>query len=320
MKSTQVIAVIVVFQPELEALYQLVLATAEQVEGIVIVNNSPKVSLNDLLQAADTPIHLITLEENMGIAYAQNIGIEWAISQNAQYVLLLDQDSTPLPGMVQTLAKSFDCNSMVIAAGPQYQDFRTGVKSRFMVERFGLPYRLLPKNSDRNKKSLAVKFLISSGCLINLDKLLKIGGMRSNYFIDHVDTEWCLRAINSGYVLLGCPNALMQHTLGDQAKKVWFIYTRNISQHSPLRDYYMFRNTLLMLRDTKAKFAWRTFLVLRLFQFLIYFSLFSAAPLQRLKMMLLGIKHGLQNKRGQLDPNLHCCVIIPPTPLDPQVH
>ncbi len=99
MKSTQVIAVIVVFQPELEALYQLVLATAEQVEGIVIVNNSPKVSLNDLLQAADTPIHLITLEENMGIAYAQNIGIEWAISQNAQYVLLLDQDSTPLPGM-----------------------------------------------------------------------------------------------------------------------------------------------------------------------------------------------------------------------------
>ena len=47
MKSTQVIAVIVVFQPELEALYQLVLATAEQVEGIVIVNNSPKVSLNE---------------------------------------------------------------------------------------------------------------------------------------------------------------------------------------------------------------------------------------------------------------------------------
>ena len=100
MQLTQVIAVIVVFQPNLDVLRQLILASSQQVDRLVVVNNSPKISLETCLPDLGEHIHLITLQENMGIAYAQNIGIEWVISQKAEYVLLLDQDSMPTSGMV----------------------------------------------------------------------------------------------------------------------------------------------------------------------------------------------------------------------------
>lgn len=312
MQPTQVIAVIVVFQPNLEILGQLILASSHQVDRLAVINNSPEIPLEKYLPDLGNRPHLIKLQENMGIAYAQNIGIEWAISQKAEYVLLLDQDSVPATGMVQALIGTLNSDLRAIATGPQYIDTRTGIKSRFMIEHFGFPRRLLPEN-----KPLKVQFLISSGCLIRLNSLIKIGGMRSNYFIDHVDTEWCLRAINLGYTLLGNPNALMEHTLGDRAQRVWLIYTRNIAEHSPLRDYYMFRNTLLMLRDAKIKFSWQAFLLFRLIQFLIFFLLFSPTRLQRIKMMWLGVKHGFQNQRGRLDVVTHHCAPIPKTPLDP---
>ncbi|MBT8537161.1 glycosyltransferase family 2 protein [Polynucleobacter paneuropaeus] len=312
MQPTKVIAVIVVFQPNLEILRQLILVTLQQVDQLALVNNSSDIILEKHLSDLSDCIHTINLQENMGIAYAQNIGIEWAISRKTEYVLLLDQDSMPTTGMVEALTSSLNIDLRAIAVGPQYIDKRTGIKSRFMIEHLGFPRRLLPKN-----KLLEVQFLISSGSLIRLDSLIKIGGMRSNYFIDHVDTEWCLRAVNYGYTLLGNANALMEHTLGDQARRVWFIYMRNISEHSPLRDYYMFRNTLLMLRDTKMKFTWKAFLLFRLIQFLIFFSLFSPTPLKRVKMMCLGIKHGFQNQRGRLDPATRYCTPILKTLLDP---
>jgi rhamnosyltransferase len=40
-----------------------------------------------------------------------------------------------------------------------------------------------------------------------------VGGMNDSLFIDYVDIEWCLRAKNLGYEILGCYRALMNHYL-----------------------------------------------------------------------------------------------------------
>ena len=48
---------------------------------------------------------LIAPRENLGVAAAQNQGIEWAKQQGATHVLLLDQDSLPHPDMVARLSE-----------------------------------------------------------------------------------------------------------------------------------------------------------------------------------------------------------------------
>lgn len=322
LNANNLIAIVVTYNPCLSALDALLDATAAQVHSIVIVDNTPGKNDDLLLRySARKAIHQIHLATNMGIAYAHNVGLEWASQQGADYVLILDQDSVPQINMVQKLMANINSDAAkklkIIATGPAYEDSRTGLRSYFMVSKFGIPYRYKPKSISSNKLVL-VNFLISSGSLINMQALIDVGGMRSNYFIDHVDTEWCLRARAKGYHLVGSHDALMHHSLGDKVRRIWFFYMRNVAYHSPLRDYYMFRNTLLMLRDVEMSVFFKIFLISRLVQFASFFLLFSSKKRQRLKFMLSGLNHGIKHTSGRLDLETGFCVPVPKTSFDPE--
>jgi rhamnosyltransferase len=289
----------------------------------VLVDNTPNPEKNLISPyPASEKLNLISLGDNMGIAYAHNIGIEWAHDHSADYVLLLDQDSVPCTDMVKKLMATLNSNAArnldIAAAGPAYEDPRTGHRSYFMVSQFGIPYRYKPDKINQPSNLVVVNFLISSGTLIPIGALLNLGGKRSNYFIDHVDTEWCLRARASGFSLLGVHDALMMHSLGDKVKRVWLFYTRSVAYHSSLRDYYMFRNTLLLLRDVKMSVIFQLFLLSRLLQFATYFLIFASDRRQRLRCMLLGLYHGIQGIGGRFDIKTGLCTPIPLTKFDPK--
>lgn len=317
-----IVGVVITFEPDIECLGALLDALLPQVNKIVVVDNCSSKSLERYVISCN--VEYIQLTENYGIAYAQNKGIEWARDLNATHVLLMDQDSIPSPNMVNTLndaliqAELESADKMpVAAAGPSYVDIRSGEKSFFVIEKNTLPSRWKLVNHHSNPVYIDAIFLISSGMLIRLSTLDDIGGKRSNYFIDHVDTEWSFRAIANGYRLVGVPAAEMHHSLGDKVKSVWFFGKRQVSYHSPLRDYYMFRNTLLMLRDVKMNFVWQLHFLWRLFQFACYFLLFSVERSQRLYCMTLGLWHGVRGLSGKVNLQSKNCVDIPVTTLDP---
>lgn len=317
-------AIVVTYQPELKALGQLLDSLIPQVKSVVIVDNCSQLDLQAWNNQRKTPtVELLLLSENRGIAFAQNVGIQSVLEKGAGYVLLMDQDSIPAQDMVEKLMFALldaekKADSEPIAAGPVCVDTRTGTKSFFVIEHNGVPTRWRPSTSlPTGIFSLEVSFLISSGTLINLKALQYVGGKRSNYFIDHVDTEWCFRARAKGYAILGVPCAEMKHSLGDNVKKVWFFGWRHVAYHSPLRDYYMFRNTILMLRDVEMSFIWKLHLLWRLVQFSSYFLIFSSERMQRLYCMLLGIVHGVRDVRGKVDLNTSQCKQVPVSALEP---
>jgi len=316
----KVIAIIIAFFPDSESLNKSIASLSRQCDSIIVVDNTPTLldgKTTELLK--DSGVKLISLGRNFGIAYAQNIGIQRAINAGADFVLLMDQDSIPEDNMVSKLLSAFqeEGNPNVIAAGPSYIDPRTNVRSYFMVSRFGFPSRYKPDKKMNPLSNVQAAFLISSGTLIAIPKLLKIGGMRSNFFIDHVDTEWCLRARDKGFFLIGVHSASMEHSLGDKVKRIWLFYLRSVAHHSPLRDYYMFRNTILMLQDVKMPFLWQCFNLFRLFPFAVYFLVFTKNRLSRARAMLLGLKHGFSRIDGKINLEKGTCTPIPKTTLDP---
>ena len=322
--SINVVAVVVTYRPDFEILEQLLDALIPQVKTVVIVDNGSFGGLESWIKKRMTPaLELLFLHENFGIAAAHNVGIKWALDSGAEFVLLMDQDSIPALGMVQKLAfallnaeKHFD--SPAIAAGPVCIDSRNGNSSFCVTALCGIPSRWWPLSAPApNIRMRKVTTLISSGTLIDLKVFQEVGGMRSNYFIDHVDTEWCFRVKTKGFLLLGVPDAIMKHTLGDKVRNIWFFGWRPVAHHSPLRDYYMFRNTLLMCRDVKISVVWQLYLILRLFKFLIYFLTFTSQRVQRFHYMMLGIAHGLRSISGKLDLKTSHCTQIPKSNLDP---
>jgi rhamnosyltransferase len=306
--KVDVVAIVVTYQPELKILGQLLDALIPQVKSIIIVDNGSQADLHAWNDQRKTPaIQLLLLSENKGIAAAHNAGIQFALDNRADYALLMDQDSLPAQDMVEKLIFALleaekTTEAKPLAAGPVYVDSRTGTKSFFVIERDGMPTRFYPDLSLINEGFLLdVSYLISSGTLIDLKRLKIVGGMRSNYFIDHVDTEWCFRARDKGYILLGVLDAEMQHFLGDKVSNVWFFGWRHVAYHCPLRDYYIFRNTLLMLHDVNMSVLWRVHFLWRLVQFSSYFLIFSPQRRERFKYMFLGFFHGLRRISGKID-------------------
>lgn len=321
--SPAIAGIIVAYHPKHDQLERIIKSIEHQVSAVIIIDNTPcsKITTELFTSQFQGLFHYFKIGSNMGIGYAQNLGVLWALEQHMEYVLFLDQDSIPNHDMVQKLQDSFLKTKTLlpnlIAAGPCYFDPRSKLNSQFLVSKFKIPYRYKRKSNGVCDNIVLASFFISSGSLIDLKGLQAIGGMRSDYFIDHVDTEWCLRALAKGYKLVGVHDAQMQHALGDRVHTFWLFGSRKISEHSPLRDYYMFRNTLLLLNDVSMPLMWKIFLILRLPGYFCIFILFAGERKLRARMMLLGILHGMMKVRGKLDLQKLHCNPIPITPLDP---
>jgi rhamnosyltransferase len=310
MQRASVSAIIVTFNPDLATFATLLSEIRPQVDRVVIVDNGSRLATTDALLELAT-FHrcmLKALGENLGIASAQNHGID-AVSQcveagpaNTHFALFLDHDSIPAGDMVQRLlradARARARGERVGAVGPMTVDKRTGTSARFMkAGRFWLNREACASDSDEK----SVDFLISSGTLVRFDVLRDVGGMNDGLFIDHVDTEWCLRALANGYRLYAACDARLLHSLGDEVFGVWSGRRREVFVHSPVRDYYAFRNSILLLRQVPMSFAWRAFLSIRLLAFLAFFGLCVAPRRERLRLMGRGLADGLRGRTGKLE-------------------
>lgn len=294
-KYVSITAVVVTYRPDLNTLRRLLVALAPQVTAICVVDNTETDSHFVEKAGRDLGVHPIRLGRNRGIAQAQNVGIDWAASNGASHVLLMDQDSIPAPDMVAVLAAALSQCEMPAAVGPRCRDPQSGHVDPF-VRIEGLRRRKM--HCSPTDGIVEVDALIASGCLIPLAALEQVGQMRADLFIDYVDLEWGLRARKLGYRSYGVCAAQMEHRMGDT--RIHF-GSRRILAHSPLRHYYQVRNAVLFLREPTAFLAWRVLDIKRLLQMLAVYSLARAPRLEHVKMMGRGLWHGLIGRSGSYE-------------------
>jgi len=294
-------AVVVTYNADPSHLAELIDRLVAQVRRVVVVDNASHRVPDFSLHSTSAQIEVISSGANIGIAAAHNIGLRRLRELGCTYGLLMDHDSLPLPEMVGRLLDADLAlragGAPVAAVGPATIDRRTGVRSKFVKMRHGVVSRV---ECAAGQRFVEADFLISSGTLLRLDTFDLIGGMNEPYFIDHVDTEWCLRARNAGYRIFGVCDALLDHSLGDRVVRMWFGRMREVPVHSPFRNYYMFRNTVLMLRTVPMPFAWKCAHLFRLVQFLVFFVLGVGPRRERARMMFKGLWHGLIGRMGGL--------------------
>lgn len=294
-------AVVVSYHPELEGLERLVAAIAPQVEVVWVVDNGSAEPACRALEAlcARHGAELVLYGANRGIAAAHNEGLRRGQSLGLDAVVLFDQDSVPADDLVARLvaASRTHGGERIAAAGPVWVDERSGRRGAFYRVRGG---RIVAVPADPAQAAQPVDFLISSGTLVWLAAVRAIGPMREDLFIDHVDTEWCLRAGHAGWHLLGVPGAVIRHALGDATRRVWLGRWREVALHSPVRNYYEVRNTLLLLRTPGADASWRVAHGVRLLQLLVFYGLLVAPRWQRARLMLRGLVDGLRGRGGPL--------------------
>ncbi|WP_312283787.1 glycosyltransferase family 2 protein [Candidatus Igneacidithiobacillus taiwanensis] len=289
------------YEPDPTLLRINLLRIASQVDKIFLVDNSTKFCANDFCTDINLPhLYCIPLSENQGVASALNRGICAAAAYDVNFILLLDQDSECSPSLINDLLDAyqrlFEQNVPISAIGARSIDRTTNQVSS------PLTFGLLGTRARQCQKDcvVPVDFLISSGSLISMDTIELVGGMREHLFIDHVDTEWILRAKSKGLQAYMACDAYIVHAIGERRKRVWAGRWRNAPLHKPFRYYYVYRNYLLLSKERYIPTKWKVMEFFRLIQMLVFIIFFGDDREESFKFIVRGIADGLAGRSGRL--------------------
>ena len=125
--------------------------------------------------------------------------------------------------------------------------------------------------------------------------------MREELFIDHVDTDWFMRARQGGWASFGACSAAMEHRLGDRTLRFWLGRWREVALHTPQRHYYQFRNTVHLALRSRYPLRWKAAEANRRLGMFVLFGLLLPDRAAHLKMMLRGAWDGLRGRLGRFD-------------------
>lgn len=257
----QVCAIVVSYNPDLPVTLELLGRLNESgCDFIVIDNHSSNASeLQTSAEAMAKCRAVMALDSNIGQAAALNCALKEVTRLGYQLALLFDQDSSIDVDFVPKMLEAWDsaqrlAPGKVAAIGPRLMEPRSGRRMPFRS--FKRLFERTELLASQDGQLIDTAFLITSGSLLPIDALEHIGPMRSEYFIDNVDLEWCFRAKGKGYRLFGTERATLQHRIGEDSNNP-LVRRGVIVQHSALRYYYSTRNRLHLHRQPYAPSIWR---------------------------------------------------------------
>ncbi|RYX80170.1 glycosyltransferase family 2 protein, partial [bacterium] len=297
----KIFSVSVTYNPDLNLLNRQIDSLYNQVYCITIVDNGSSniIQLKDYLCKKQVEIKrsfiIVYNVKNAGLGYAQNIGIKAAIENDASDVLLLDQDSVLkndfVTNMLITRKGLLSKNIKVGAIGPIYYNEVT--HEMYPITKFWGPFIKRIRPSEKPEEA---SFLIASGCFINIDVLKEVGLMNEKLFIDCIDVDWSFRACAIGYKLFASPSVMMMHTIGEKRLN---LFGRSIAVHSPFRRYYLFRNSVFMVKSKNIPIGYKIReIVFNTLRLIVYFTA-SGERLKYLKYSINGFKDGMKGVGGE---------------------
>lgn len=241
--NRKVWAIIVTFNPDTVILRKLVSQLVAQESWVVIVNNGKQdLEINKMISET---VYLIQLPSNQGIAKAQNDGILFAKKHGAMGIFLFDQDSQIPDHYVQSFL-DYNYIPKVGMLVPQVLDVNKNdyLEPRIYDCKNGEIYVDFPAEKINSKVIRKAAKPIASGSFIFMSAINFVGGMREDFFIDAIDTDFSFRLIENGFDVFQLKNVVLNHEVGNKVMKNILGYSLYLSNHNPQRRYYIGRNNV----------------------------------------------------------------------------
>lgn len=281
--------VVITYNPNLEELIKNIKSYITQVNLIVVVDNSTLQAKQEEVQkqlSLFDKVALITLGDNFGIAYGQNVGIKFVLDQEYSFFVEIDQDSQLPSDYVASMINAFE---LLTKNGEKIG----GIGPVAVNKKTGSPYH----NRLRYKGIVEAEYTLSSGFLVSSDAYKIIGSKNEDLFIDYVDWEWCWRARKCGYKIFVNTDIAIEHMLGRSHMDFYFL---KFGVSAPIRHYYQFRNVFLLITVGYVPLYWKISNIIKLLFKLVAYPLILDSGLERLKYMINGIQDGILRQKGRI--------------------
>lgn len=252
-RAAHAAAVLVAYRPRADLSPQLQ-ALARQVGTVVLVDNAEQAQVGLARAAADSGVLRLDNGNRGGLAGAYNRALEHLRRHAPQtrQVVFVDDDSDV--GALQRLLDHPDTRRLldrpeVAAVSAAYRDRATGLRGKYMqLGRWRLHY--LPREFEHAEP---VAFVINSMSVWRMAALDRLGPFNEGLRVDHVDTEYCLRARAAGLQVWVNGACEFAHTIGERRRFRFLGREMQAGGHAPARRYLIGRNTAWLAR----RYLWR---------------------------------------------------------------
>jgi GT2 family glycosyltransferase len=215
---------------------------------VIVVDNGSKDGSGDSLREMYPAVTHIRSDKNLGFTGGNNLGIEHAIENGCDHVLLLNNDTIVTSGFLEPLVDRLESEATIGAVSgkiyyaPQalggkqnviwyagsFQKWHTGYHHSGVLE------------VDSGKFDVARDVAYASGCLMLMrgDVIRKIGGLSEEYFIYWEEADWCRRAQKLGYRSVYEPKSVIYHNFRSAL----------LGHETPFHMYMQYRNAFIYAR------------------------------------------------------------------------
>jgi len=216
---------------------------------IIVIDNGSKNDSVKEIKKEFPYAYILKNKTNLGFAEGSNIGIRYALKNNADYVLLLNNDTKVdgkfLPEMI-SLAESDEkigivCPKVYFYSKPKFLQY-AGLRFNFNKgESLLLGYG--EKDGGQFDKIREADFCGGTCMLVKKEVFERIGLLDKDYFAYFEDNDFGFKARKAGYKIIFCPKARIWHKVSASTG----------GQTNPTKEYYLTRNNLIFMKKYSRK-------------------------------------------------------------------
>jgi|GEM_PF-1820870 len=268
---------------------------------IIIVDNASPAAVTPMFLQKYPDLVLITNQKNRGWAGACNIGIKYAMTHNADIILLLNNDvKISNPHLISTLIHKYFSSinrSFIVGVRVQYSDVPDKMHNSgwFLFKNTNKPFNKYRLNYKDQFSTHCVDYV--SGCfmMFSSDVVDKIGLLDEKYFMYADDADYCLRAWKKGIAVV-C----------DAEFQIFHQVSSSYGENSPFVWYYKTRNQWILLKNFLDKkefhyFRWKVHFnnLKNMIKIIFYPRYFNNYFFKRIVSTYHGMIDGYNNNIGE---------------------
>ena len=221
--------------------------TTPNVSVIVVDNGSTDESSEKLKRyMMQDNEHLVCMEDNLGFSGGNNVGIQYAIENGAEFICLLNNDTVVEPDFLDKMLGVASQDSVVYGKikffkNPNRIWFAGGRYNRWTGKTVHYGYNEIDSQSVQQSVEESCNFV--TGCLLLIPTVVveKVALLPEHYFLYYEDTEYSLRLSEYGIKMKYAPEAVIYHKVSASTQK------------TPDRTlYYSIRNSLLLVSEHES--------------------------------------------------------------------
>jgi len=213
---------------KLLACLQSLLASTHPATRIIVVDDA---SVDDAVESAAARFPVIDVlrnETNLGFGATCNHGIQRAIEHDADYVLLVNQDTTVAPDMLATLVACGEAHPAAGCIAPKTLAMQPMPDGRPKLLYAGAWRQWLPlgqrvpgmgrADTATATSPIEVDYAWGHGMLLRSATLQEVGLFDPDFFMYYEDIDLCLRLHDAGWQVWCEPRGVMWHDMHDGAR------------------------------------------------------------------------------------------------------